>query len=230
LSKIIIGDVHGCRATLEALINKLPHTDLVFAGDLIDRGPDSRGVISLVRKNGWDVIRGNHEDMAKNDHRLWMMNGGTKMIKQYRVGKSQGMDLYEDALDEDKDWLGSKPVYKLYDDVKDRDGRSLLVSHSLMLESYWKDLNTTKPIPLVVRHQAEMSIMWNRMFSAMDYDIKGIYNVFGHTPVKKAVLKRGRALIDTGACYGHRLTALQYPEMKIFYQDTLSEDKPKEQP
>ena len=67
-----IGDIHGDLAALEALLARLPdltpEDTLVFLGDYLDRGPDSRGVVERVRHLHTQVpakvvaLRGNHED------------------------------------------------------------------------------------------------------------------------------------------------------------------------
>lgn len=66
---IIIGDVHGCLRELDQLLLQLkPGVDdhLVFIGDLIDRGPDSAGVVhrvqSLASHMNVDLVLGNHEE------------------------------------------------------------------------------------------------------------------------------------------------------------------------
>jgi hypothetical protein len=63
---IIVGDVHGCAAELRALLDRLAYVkgedELVFVGDLVARGPDSLGVLDVVRESGGIVVRGNHED------------------------------------------------------------------------------------------------------------------------------------------------------------------------
>ncbi|MBE7438893.1 MAG: serine/threonine protein phosphatase [Spirochaetales bacterium] len=62
---IFIGDVHGCLDELRALLKKcnLSADDrVILTGDLINRGPDSRGVVDLVREKGYECVRGNHED------------------------------------------------------------------------------------------------------------------------------------------------------------------------
>jgi len=63
-----IGDIHGCRVALETLINRLPLTaddKLIFLGDYIDRGPDTKGVVNYILglKAGFKVVHliGNHE-------------------------------------------------------------------------------------------------------------------------------------------------------------------------
>lgn len=61
---ILVGDVHGCRQELEALLDKIHFSSgdrLVFVGDVIARGPDSLGVLDVVRTTGAILVRGNHE-------------------------------------------------------------------------------------------------------------------------------------------------------------------------
>ena len=68
---IAIGDVHGCPAALAALVRAsapTPLDTLVFLGDYIDRGPDSRGVLGqVIELTGRCVVvplLGNHEEMV----------------------------------------------------------------------------------------------------------------------------------------------------------------------
>jgi hypothetical protein len=62
----IVGDVQGCRLELDELLRRAafdPARDrLAFVGDLINRGPDSRGVLELARERAALVVVGNHED------------------------------------------------------------------------------------------------------------------------------------------------------------------------
>ena len=59
----VIGNVHGMHDTLLALLDKLPsNANIVFAGDLIDRGSKSAEVIKFVRENNFACVLGNHED------------------------------------------------------------------------------------------------------------------------------------------------------------------------
>ncbi len=63
---IVVGDIHGMKEELQALLDKL-HFDkekdhLVCAGDMINKGPDSVGVVELLMSIGASAVRGNHED------------------------------------------------------------------------------------------------------------------------------------------------------------------------
>lgn len=65
---IIIGDVHGCAQELRLLLAKLHYNsnndNLVFAGDLVNKGPDSVGVLELYCSLHAYAVRGNHDDAA----------------------------------------------------------------------------------------------------------------------------------------------------------------------
>ncbi|NQW30591.1 MAG: serine/threonine protein phosphatase [Ignavibacteria bacterium] len=72
MSSFAIGDVHGCLLTLRCLVEEkigLAKTDhVVFLGDYIDRGPDSKGVLDYLHQLSLDghhttVLRGNHDDL-----------------------------------------------------------------------------------------------------------------------------------------------------------------------
>ncbi|HEY3494530.1 MAG TPA: metallophosphoesterase family protein [Polyangiaceae bacterium] len=62
---ILVGDVHGCSAELQSLLDKVALASgdqLVFVGDLVAKGPDSRGVLRLMRELGARSVIGNHEE------------------------------------------------------------------------------------------------------------------------------------------------------------------------
>ena len=93
---LAIGDVHGCRAALDAPLQslKLRADDaLIFLGDYIDRGPDSRGVVERVIELGARpstvTLRGNHEDWllrAQHDPKWfdsWLGVGGEETLISY---------------------------------------------------------------------------------------------------------------------------------------------------
>jgi serine/threonine protein phosphatase 1 len=83
VNRYVIGDIHGGAQTLRALLGRIGlrwKDRLHLLGDLIDRGPDSRGVMDTILtlcEAGFTVkpIRGNHEDMLlrnlSGDHDVW---------------------------------------------------------------------------------------------------------------------------------------------------------------
>lgn len=96
MGRYVIGDVHGCSKALRALVDEIVPTQddmLIFLGDFIDRGPDSRGVLDLMvdlaRQTRVVSLRGNHELMMMGvvfgglDPELWMRCGGNTTLANY---------------------------------------------------------------------------------------------------------------------------------------------------
>jgi serine/threonine protein phosphatase 1 len=105
---LAVGDIHGCSKTLyELLWNKIKITKndrLVFIGDYIDRGPDSKGVVEQIiklRNDGFTVyaLRGNHEQLLLDSRngplqrQNWMVNGGDDTLKSYGIASIDELDL-----------------------------------------------------------------------------------------------------------------------------------------
>lgn len=93
---IVIGDIHGCLKALESLLEAINPTEddtIVTLGDVIDRGPDSKGVIELLMslsdKYTLIPIMGNHELMlmrafeAKSENTFWYRHGGQQTLQSY---------------------------------------------------------------------------------------------------------------------------------------------------
>jgi len=214
MEKWIIGDVHGCLETLKALVAKLPvGAEIVFVGDLIDRGPDSRGVINFVRDNGYDCVQGNHEVMmidAIEDviewgapiwQTGWVDNGGGTTLSEYEDAAG---NIDNQALQTDYQWVLDLPVMFVDTKVVDDKDRCLLVSHSASgdnVESYIKAtqiVNTgiteeiTEHKMVDYKHQVsniEMITLWDRRVPK-NIQTK-FFNVFGHTPIDNFAFKGG---------------------------------------
>lgn len=99
MRRFAISDIHGCALTFNALLEKIQLTKddhLYLLGDYIDRGSDSRGVITKIlelKKEGYQVtsLLGNHEWMllnSINDYKKfdnWMKNGGSITLDSYKI-------------------------------------------------------------------------------------------------------------------------------------------------
>jgi len=105
-----IGDVHGCLTALNTLLAALdlqPDDRLIFLGDLIDRGPDSKATIDRIfelrQERQVDVIQGNHEEMLLMSRdlpgysRVWQMYGGKETLASYGVNDG-AVDGWCDAI------------------------------------------------------------------------------------------------------------------------------------
>lgn len=239
-SRIIISDVHGSYKTLLALIAQLPKDiPITFAGDLIDRGLDSRKVVEFVKNGGHDCVRGNHEQMMIDElefetradgveeaytdlyHGIWEMNGGTICLQSYLVNDGKNSHLVHDvkALREHLEWMKNLPHYLEYKDVKNDKGQHLLVTHSTAAH-VWNKYDAKHP-------EFKASVTWDR--DNFPPKIPGIYNVYGHTPRQyKPQIEEHFANID-GGCYMKRgpygrMYALQFPEMIVYSQDNIESD------
>jgi len=97
-----VGDLHGCRQMLDALLAKVrfdPAIDRLFSvGDLVDRGPDSIGCLALLKEPWFHAVRGNHETMLldylwsfmqygiplrRTERHEFLLNGGEWIYRQY---------------------------------------------------------------------------------------------------------------------------------------------------
>ena len=126
-----VGDIHGHLATFRALLHRLdlkPEDRVICLGDMIDRGPQSAGVVDLVRTHPQIVcLKGNHEHMAvqsvqKNGTfeawQPWMQRGGKSTYGSYIV-QAEG-DLYDakQTMLEDFMWLDNLPTQIVLDRLR----------------------------------------------------------------------------------------------------------------
>jgi serine/threonine protein phosphatase 1 len=231
-----IGDIHGERAALDRLLGRLPALTtgdtLVFLGDYVDRGPDSRGVVDTVRalRAGSPAkvitLRGNHEDMWLECWRspnlgflLPRGNGCVNMFRSYIGGAplAEGEDLELDELEHlfaVRSWFPAD-VHEFMNSTDHwyEDEHAIYVHAGLQGEDDdWKHPSQSSP-----KH-----LMWMRepdFFSGY----RGKRLVFGHTPTRDleppadGVWRRGDLVgIDTGAGKGGYLSAIELPSLVVY--------------
>lgn len=127
----VVGDIHGHLATFRALVHRLnlsKEDRIVCLGDMIDRGPDSAGLIEFIRSNEQIIcIKGNHEQMAiqcaqaEGEITLWkpwLERGGNSTWGSYIV-REQG-DLWQAKAKfwEDLMWMDQLPNHIVLDDFR----------------------------------------------------------------------------------------------------------------
>ena len=111
MRRFVIGDIHGCSKALRTLIEYIdPQSDdeLIFLGDYVDRGPNSKGVIDQLielRENCRVVaLRGNHEIMLWSvaygglDADIWLDSGGKATVTSYGGSLEKIPEAHEDFL------------------------------------------------------------------------------------------------------------------------------------
>jgi serine/threonine protein phosphatase 1 len=216
-----VGDVHGRSDLLRRLLDEIAadaasasgvqSRTLIFLGDYVDRGPDSKGVIDLLLgrlPEGFDAhfLKGNHEALLLGfvygatplEH--WLINGGEATMASY------GVDVVRLAASgaTEEAWRSAF--------------REVLPAPHL---SFFKSLELSVPVgdylfvhaglrpgvPLAA--QGESDLIWIRG-PFLDYAGSfGKIVVHGHTPGKEPVTLPNRIGIDTGAFFTGRLTALR---------------------
>ncbi|MEU3448119.1 polynucleotide kinase-phosphatase [Streptomyces thermolilacinus] len=215
----IIGDIHGCASELEALLAKLGYADgrhpegrtAVFVGDLVDRGPDSPGVLrrvmGMVESGDALCVPGNHENKLGR----WL--AGRKVQHTHGLAETIGQleredDAFRQRVRQFIDGLVSHYVL---------DGGRLVVCHAGLPEKYHgrtsgrvrshalygDTTGETDEFGLPVRYP------W-----AEEYRGRATV-VYGHTPVPDTSWVNNTICLDTGAVFGGKLTALRWPEREL---------------
>ncbi|MFF8930358.1 polynucleotide kinase-phosphatase [Streptomyces longwoodensis] len=215
----IIGDIHGCASELEALLGKLGYVDgvhpggrtAVFVGDLVDRGPDSPGVLrrvmAMVKSGNALCVPGNHENKYGRHlkgRKVQHTHGLAETVAQM-AGES------EEFVAEVREFIDSLVSHYVLD------GGRLVVCHAGLPEKYHgrtsgrvrshalygETTGETDEFGLPVRYP------W-----AEDYRGRAAV-VYGHTPVPEATWLNNTICLDTGAVFGGKLTALRWPEREL---------------
>ena len=213
-----IGDIHGCLEPLRELLAQLrvgPQDELVFLGDYIDRGPDSKGVLDYLvaeRKPNWHLLRGNHEQMLLNclgqpnpvAASNWLLNGGHQTLQSHMPKEKH-------------DEIRGEGVRELLLPYLPQSHVELLNALPLTYETpeYFfchAGINLDKPLSA----QEADDLLWIRRKFLDDPRPTPKLVVHGHTPVEKVDLSRDRINLDTGCVYGGFLTALSLPDKKIY--------------
>ena len=172
-----IADIHGCNKTLRALVDKIVPTkedQLIFLGDYIDRGPDSRGVLNYLislkeQFRNSILLRGNHEQMFLESnlspmaHERWIENGGEQVMMSY------GLKNYDQVPHHIEEFISATEY--CYQSKKH------ICVHA--------GLNHLSSDPL----NDYQSMMWIRNFSVTKKLTGGKIVVHGHTPTTLAEIE-----------------------------------------
>lgn len=195
---VVVGDVHGTREELDALLAKVAFSEgdrLVLVGDLVARGPDPAGVVHTVRRLGGRVVRGNHEDRLLRLHR----DGPRALSPRLRK-------LYEECLQvldaDDLAWLASLPLWL---DLPEHGAR---VVHAGLVPGLAIEAQAPRTL-MYVRSVVDGRPVEERGYPPWSVRYPGpIHVLFGHYAREEVMLHPYATGLDTGAVYGGRLTAL----------------------
>ncbi|MEI6860714.1 MAG: metallophosphoesterase [Verrucomicrobiota bacterium] len=203
---IAIGDIHGCHEELAELLALLrPGKDdrLVFLGDLVNRGPDSRAVLELAREHRAVTLLGNHE---------------LRLLKYRRTGekkyaKEKDMDTFEKLRPKDWALLEGMPLT-----FEEPELDIVCVHGGFLPGASWKK----QPAEVVTRIQvvdrdgrprkrgeAPEATPWADLWDGPPFVI------YGHTSRPDIYRRKWSVGIDTACAMGGSLTAYILPERKF---------------
>ena len=225
----VIGDVHGCRTELETLLGKLGYQVIrdgsgravdaqppggrtaVFLGDLVDRGPDSAGVLRLVMgmvaAGHALAVPGNHENKltrALSGRNVQVSHGLAETLSQL-AGE-------DEAFREDVAGFCHSLVSHLV-----LDGGHLVVAHAGLKEAYQgRASGRVRSFALYGDTTGETDEFGLPVRYPWAHDYRGRAMVlYGHTPTPEPEWVNNTMCLDTGCVFGGRLTALRYPEKEV---------------
>ncbi|MEJ3746231.1 polynucleotide kinase-phosphatase [Actinomycetes bacterium KLBMP 9797] len=219
----VIGDVHGCRDELVALLTRLgwevrpdgaTHPEgrtAVFVGDLVDRGPDSPGVLRLVMgmvAAGTALcVAGNHEEKLLRKLRgrkVAVAHGLAQTLEQLAAEPPEFSTAVQSFID------GLVSHYVL-------DGGRLVVAHAGLKEEYHgRASGRVRAFALYGDTTGETDEYGLPVRYPWARDYRGLATVvYGHTPTTVLEWVNNTICLDTGCVFGGALTALRYPEREL---------------
>ncbi|KAL5334370.1 Metallo-dependent phosphatase-like protein [Aspergillus crustosus] len=222
---IVIGDVHGCKVELENLLEKVSfdtaRDHIIFTGDLIEKGPDSLGVIDLAREYNASSVRGNHEDRVLTlRHEMIEANVTDGSFDHVHPLDTKSRQLARELNSEQADWLDALPVILNVGQIPTM-GQVVVVHGGLVpgvdldkqdpysvMNMLTIDLPTHVPSPT-----REKGVKWTKLFNkhqtlSLESKTSVTTVLYGHDSKSGLSLKEYTKGLDSGCVKGGKLTAL----------------------
>ncbi len=213
----IIGDVHGCVDELEELLERIYRnsrdTTVVLVGDLVNKGPKSAETVQLVRSKGLYCVRGNHDQFILDARNRRGRFEGVKVLPERM--------LWIDNLDEADVFFLSELPYTI-----SIPSFNVIVVHAGIVPGLPLSLQPHKAM-ISMRNllpsQTGTAAFGERIASSSNDagcpwvdEWKGPGRVFFGHDAKRGFKKTRYAIgLDTGCCYGNKLTAILLPSEEL---------------
>ncbi|MFE7780681.1 polynucleotide kinase-phosphatase [Streptomyces nigrescens] len=225
----IIGDIHGCRSELETLLGRLGYAlvrdalgrpvdavhpegrTAVFVGDLVDRGPDSPGVLRLVM----GMVGAGHALCVPGNHE----NKLGRYLKGRKVQHTHGLAETIEQLEKEDAAFHTEVGAFLQGLVSHYvlDGGGLVVCHAGLPEKYHgRTSGRVRSFALYGDTTGETDEFGLPVRYPWAEDYRGrAAVVYGHTPTPRATWLNNTLCLDTGCVFGGAMTALRWPEREL---------------
>lgn len=211
----VVGDIHGCYDLLVSLLKRIrlyaetePRRNiLIFLGDYVDRGPQSKAVMDLLTRfhqPDWDVVmlRGNHEQAVLDFladaqfYRIWREFGAAETLLSYGVKPPRFDD--DNFVEVQREFASKCPPEHI--------NFLNTLPYSYVVGDYMFVHAGVRPGIALDRQMPEDLMRIRDDFLLSEERLAKII-VHGHTPVDRPVRNSVRIGIDTGAYATGRLTA-----------------------
>lgn len=215
---VAVGDLHGCIEEFEELLKTLQYNKnqmrLVLLGDLLDRGPDSKGCVRLARQLAIESIVGNHEDKHlrwKKHEQRRLENGKNNPMRNLSIEKQK---VHQSLSEDDFHWLNQLPLklelfpgtWAVHGGCEPRHSLEKQ-SPSQIIRVRYVDVNGVAQSLAENFSQPPNSIYWSEVWGGPESIIYGhCVHSFDHPKVDnyQTYMCVG---IDTGCVFGGSLTA-----------------------
>lgn len=243
----IIGDVHGCLEDLQNLVSKLGYEiddngiikghikdsnrKMILVGDLVDKGPDSEGVLNFVLTNMdyFISVKGNHENFVAKWHKGLLKN--IDMTDEFRK------EYFDTSFVESSSF---KAKIAVLDDISVpfARGPGFIVTHGPARNVYLEKIDRIslkeqlkgKPGRGDIDQDSDEAL--NEFYAYLKEENERSYpwHVFGHVPLRRRLQLGNKLGIDTGCVHGGELTAVTFfggkPHFTTVKGTGVHQDKP----
>lgn len=213
-----IGDIHGCITPLRKLhqlirehsvAQPVARNVVIYLGDYVDRGPDSRGVVDLLLSEPLPTfehvyLKGNHEEAVlrfledENNGPPWLAYGGDVTLSSYGVRPPQASDL-----------AGLQRARSEFERQFPSEHRAFFNRLPLVhVEGDYVFVHAGLKPGVPLESQSEDDLLWIRDEFLCSNAEFGRIVVHGHSITETPAVRRNRIGIDTGAFASGRLTCL----------------------
>ena len=235
---IVVGDVHGCYEELLELMDKVkwrPEVDkLILAGDLVDRGPKPKEVVEWARKNKVAAVKGNHEEkhLRWNKHEA-RKRENPKYTNPMRGFQEKRMQEHNSLSPEDWNYLDSLPLTLevqpnwfvvhagFISGIPIKDQKEEFVVRVRYIDDQNKMLKLEDDYGV-----PKGGIFWTEKWKGPENVIYGHNVNLGEPRIDEPVPGVKCYGIDTGCCFGGKLTALILPSFEIVQVQAHAEYAP----